>query len=115
MSGKMCEFSQIRTRTFVLLICSSMYLINDSQNKRMRESKVRKLFVDVSCKHVCSRESSCNEMSNKNLTKINSKGCSSTYVQSRAINFDRQGHFLTQLKMLHCKTVVNIITYHHVV
>jgi hypothetical protein len=39
-------------------------------------------------------------------------------VQSRAINFGRQGHFLTQSKMLHCKTVVNIITYqsyHHVV
>jgi hypothetical protein len=37
------------------------------------------------------------------------------YVQSRAINFDRQGHSLTQSKMLHCKTVVNIITYHHAV
>jgi hypothetical protein len=32
-----------------------------------------------------------------------------------AINFARQGHSLTQSKMLHCKTVVNIITYHHVV
>jgi hypothetical protein len=43
--------------------------------------------------------------------------CASVYfhVQSRAINFDRQGHSLTQSKMLHCKTVVNIITYHHVV
>jgi hypothetical protein len=30
-------------------------------------------------------------------------------VQSRAINFDRQGHSLTQ------KKVVNIITFHHVV
>jgi hypothetical protein len=38
-----------------------------------------------------------------------------THVQSRAINFGRQGHSLTQSKMLHCKTVVNIITYHHVV
>jgi predicted patatin/cPLA2 family phospholipase len=37
------------------------------------------------------------------------------YVQSRAINFDRQGHSLTRSKMFHCKTVVNIITYHHVV
>jgi hypothetical protein len=37
------------------------------------------------------------------------------FVQSRAINFGRQGHSLTQSKMLHCKTVVNIITYHHVV
>jgi hypothetical protein len=37
------------------------------------------------------------------------------YIQSRAINFDRQGHSLTQSKMLHCKTVVNIITYHYVV
>jgi hypothetical protein len=37
------------------------------------------------------------------------------YVQSQAINFGRQGHSLTQSKMLHCKTVVNIITYHHVV
>jgi hypothetical protein len=37
------------------------------------------------------------------------------FVQSRAINFGRQGHSLTQLKMLHCKTVANIITYHHVV
>jgi hypothetical protein len=36
-------------------------------------------------------------------------------VQSRAINFDRQCHSLTQWKMLHCKTVVNILTYHHVV
>jgi hypothetical protein len=36
-------------------------------------------------------------------------------VQSQAINFGRQGHSLTQLKMLHCKTVANIITYHHVV
>jgi hypothetical protein len=37
-------------------------------------------------------------------------------VQSQAINFGRQGHSLTQSKMLHCKTVVNIIiTYHHVV
>jgi hypothetical protein len=27
----------------------------------------------------------------------------------------RQNHALTQQKMLHCKTVVNIITYHHVV
>jgi hypothetical protein len=36
-------------------------------------------------------------------------------VQSRAINFGRQGHSLTQSKMLRCKTVVNIITYHHVV
>jgi hypothetical protein len=34
-------------------------------------------------------------------------------VQSGAINFDRQGHSLTQSKMLHCKTVVNIITYHY--
>jgi hypothetical protein len=32
-------------------------------------------------------------------------------VQSRAINFDRQGHSLTQSKMLHCKTVVNIMLY----
>jgi uncharacterized protein YkuJ len=30
-------------------------------------------------------------------------------VQSRAINFGRQGHSLTQLKMFHCKTVANII------
>jgi hypothetical protein len=37
------------------------------------------------------------------------------YVQARAINFGRQGHSLTQSKMLHCKTVVNIITYHHIV
>jgi hypothetical protein len=37
------------------------------------------------------------------------------YVQSRAINVGRQGHSLTQLKMLNCKTVVNVITYHHVV
>jgi hypothetical protein len=37
------------------------------------------------------------------------------YVQSRAINFGRQGHSLTQSKMYHCKIVVNIITYHHVV
>jgi hypothetical protein len=37
------------------------------------------------------------------------------YIQSRAINFGRQGHSLTQLKMLNCKTVVNVITYHHVV
>jgi hypothetical protein len=36
-------------------------------------------------------------------------------VQSRAINFGRQGHSLTQSKMLHCKTVLKIITYHHVV
>jgi hypothetical protein len=36
-------------------------------------------------------------------------------VQSRAINFGRHGHSLTQSKMLHCKTVVNIITYYHVV
>jgi hypothetical protein len=35
-------------------------------------------------------------------------------VQSRAINFDRQGHSLTQSKMLHCKTVVKIITFHQV-
>jgi hypothetical protein len=27
----------------------------------------------------------------------------------------RQNHALTQWKMLHCKTVVNIITYHHIV
>jgi hypothetical protein len=32
-----------------------------------------------------------------------------------AINFGRQGHSLTQSKMLHCKTVVNIITYRHIV
>jgi hypothetical protein len=36
-------------------------------------------------------------------------------VQSRAINFGRQGHSLTQSKMLHRKTVVNVITYHHIV
>jgi hypothetical protein len=36
-------------------------------------------------------------------------------VQSRAIHFGRQGHSLTQSKMLHCKRVVIIITYHHVV
>jgi hypothetical protein len=36
-------------------------------------------------------------------------------VQSRAINVGRQGHSLTQSKMLHCKTVVNIISCHHVV
>jgi hypothetical protein len=44
-------------------------------------------------------------------------GADSTYlyVQSRAINFGRQGHSLTQSKMFHCKTVVSIITYHHVV
>jgi hypothetical protein len=29
------------------------------------------------------------------------------YVQSRAINFGRQGHYLTQLKMVDCKTIVN--------
>jgi hypothetical protein len=34
------------------------------------------------------------------------------HVQSRAINFGRQGHSLTQSKMLDCKTVVNIITYY---
>jgi hypothetical protein len=38
-----------------------------------------------------------------------------TYVQLRALNFDRQGRSLTQSKMLHCKTVVNIMTYHHVI
>ncbi|CAH1365392.1 unnamed protein product [Tenebrio molitor] len=27
----------------------------------------------------------------------------------------RQNHTLMQRKMLHCRTVVNIITYHHVV
>jgi hypothetical protein len=27
----------------------------------------------------------------------------------------RQNHALTQWKMLYCKTVLNIITYHHVV
>jgi hypothetical protein len=27
----------------------------------------------------------------------------------------RQNHALTHWKMLHCKTVVNIITYHYVV
>jgi polyhydroxyalkanoate synthesis regulator protein len=27
----------------------------------------------------------------------------------------RQNHALTRQKMLHCKMVVNIITYHHVV
>jgi hypothetical protein len=37
------------------------------------------------------------------------------YVQSRAINFDRQGHSLTQSQMPHCKRVVNVITYHHAV
>jgi hypothetical protein len=31
------------------------------------------------------------------------------FVQSRAINVGRQGHSLTQSKMLHRKTVVNII------
>jgi hypothetical protein len=31
------------------------------------------------------------------------------------MDFGRQGHSLTQLKMLHCKIVANIITYHHVV
>jgi hypothetical protein len=36
-------------------------------------------------------------------------------VQSRAINFGRQGYSWTQSKMLHCKTVVNIITYLDVV
>jgi hypothetical protein len=46
---------------------------------------------------------------------MKSKSCFTVYVQSRAINFGRQGHSLTQSKMLHCKTVVNIITYHHAV
>jgi hypothetical protein len=35
------------------------------------------------------------------------------YVKLMSIG--RQNHALTQWKMLHCKTVVNIITYHHVV
>jgi hypothetical protein len=38
-----------------------------------------------------------------------------TNVQSRAIKFGHQGHSLTQSKMLHCKAIVNFITYHHVV
>jgi hypothetical protein len=37
------------------------------------------------------------------------------YVQSWAINFSRPCHSLTQSKKLHCKTVVNIITYHHAI
>jgi hypothetical protein len=37
------------------------------------------------------------------------------HLKSRVINFGRQGHSLTQSKMLHRKTVVNVITYHHVV
>jgi hypothetical protein len=36
-------------------------------------------------------------------------------VLSRAKKIGRQNHVLTQGKMLHCKTIVNIITYHHVV
>jgi hypothetical protein len=52
--------------------------------------------------------------SGMNMTFENGSKCIIN-VQSRAINFGRQGHSLTQLKMLHCKTVVNVITYHHVV
>jgi hypothetical protein len=36
-------------------------------------------------------------------------------VLLRAKKTGRQNHALTQWKMLHCNTVVNIITYHHVV
>jgi hypothetical protein len=36
-------------------------------------------------------------------------------ILSRAKKTGRQNHALTQQKMLHCKMVVNIITYHHVV
>jgi hypothetical protein len=47
--------------------------------------------------------------SGMNMTFENGSKCIIN-VQSRAINFGRQGHSLTQLKMLHCKTVVNVIT-----
>jgi hypothetical protein len=36
-------------------------------------------------------------------------------VLSRKKKIGRQNHVLMQGKMLHCKTIVNIITYHHVV
>jgi hypothetical protein len=40
---------------------------------------------------------------------------STLHVVSRAKKAGRQNHVLTQWKMLHCKTIVNIITYDHVV
>jgi hypothetical protein len=36
-------------------------------------------------------------------------------VLSRAKKTGRQNHALTQWKMLYCKMVLNITTYHHVV
>jgi hypothetical protein len=51
----------------------------------------------------------CNPNTNFNLMRCHRNNFMEI-VQSRAINFGRQGHSLTQSKMLHCKTVVNVIT-----
>jgi hypothetical protein len=44
-----------------------MYCARKKQKTRMKESKVKELFVDVSCEHVCGGGKSYNEMPTKNL------------------------------------------------
>jgi hypothetical protein len=51
------------------LYYSVVEYISDRWKTRMQESKVRKLFVNVSCKDVFSRGSGYNEMSTKNMMK----------------------------------------------
>jgi hypothetical protein len=69
-----------------------MYLINDSQNKRMRESKVRKLFVDVSCKHVCSRGSNHNEIPTEILYLGTSKSSNDITLDATIKHINRRKH-----------------------
>jgi hypothetical protein len=64
---------------------------------------------------IITREISCIYIYSYSCSSVLRSVRSQHNVQSRAINFGRQGHSLTQSKMLHCKTVVNVITYHHVV
>jgi hypothetical protein len=70
------------------------------------------LGIRDSFEHICFIFTRTNSLT---LLRRNPSSTECKKVQSRAINFGRQGHSLTQSKMLHCKTVVNIITYHHVV
>jgi hypothetical protein len=62
----------------------------------------------VKCTQVLTVKNSFAENSFFEYLCLNILWCTYTYLQSRAINFGRQGHSLTQSKMLHCKTVVNI-------
>jgi hypothetical protein len=51
----------------ILLNCNNMYCASESQKTRMKESKVKEWFVEVSYEHVCGGGKSYNEMPTKRI------------------------------------------------